>query len=164
MSIKNYISIVILLLIQMNLSAQNDTTYQTIRQENGEYNAPLIETPADRAFRTKVPSKWMFKLNLAQSFNFSNDSRNDFRNSANGVPLVIGAEYKISPALSVGAYYGLTLGYQPPSIFNENKTWLYSSSFAVESRWYHDMKKKDQKWKRCEQFGGEILCFGGQYI
>jgi hypothetical protein len=152
MSIKNYISIIILLLIQFNVSAQKDTAYQTIRQENGEYNAPLVETPADRAFRTKVPSKWMFKMNLAQILNFGNNKQNEYGTSPIGMPIGFGIEYKIFPAFSIGAYYGIILG--SPS---DNNSWLYSSSFVVEGRWYHDMKKRIKKGKSANNFGGRYF-------
>jgi hypothetical protein len=157
MSIKNYISIIILLLIQFNLSAQKDTAYQTIRQENGEYNAPLIETPADRAFRTKVPSKWMFKMNLAQTV-LSSDNRTNSSTLGDGVvPLGFAAEYKLFPGFSIGAYLGMALGFQPKSHFNDQKKWLFSESFSVEGRWYHDMKKRIQKGKGANNFGGRYF-------
>ncbi len=140
MSIKNYIGILLLLASQFNLSAQKDTSYQTIRQENGDYSAPIIETPADRLFRTKVPSKWMGKLNIAQFFWF-------------------GAEYKISPAFSIGAYYGLTFHNELDYNFLDNSAVsdYLSPSLAVKSRWYHDMQKRIKTGRSANNFGGKYL-------
>lgn len=146
MSIKNQLSIFFVLAVQCHLFAQRDTTYQTIRQEDGEYSAPIIETPSDRLFRTQTPSKWMFKLNLAQALI---SSEND---------LHIGAEYKISPAFSVGAYYGVGLGYYGIS------RWLNSSSLAVEGRWYHDMKKRINTGRSAGNFGGRYIALEGRMV
>jgi hypothetical protein len=157
MSIQYHISIFFLLAMQISLIAQKDTSFQTIRQEIGEYQAPVIEMPSDRLFRTRVPSKWMFKMNLAQTFSFWN---NDLQ-TPNGTPLVIGAEYKISPALSVGAYYRMQLGYQPESDFQGKSSWIYSASLAVEGRWYHDMKKRIKAGRGANNFGGRYLGLEG---
>ena len=148
--------------MQISLTAQKDTSFQTIRQESGEYQAPVIETPSDRLFKTRVPSKWMFKLNLAQTFNFR---RNDLQtaNTLSGTPLGIGAEYKISPAFSVGAYYQMLLGYQPASEFLNKGGWLYSASVAVEGRWYHDMKKRIKDGRSANNFGGRYLGLEGTW-
>lgn len=157
MSIKNYISIIILLLLQTKLSAQKDTVYQTQRQENGEYNAPIIETPSDRAFRTKVPSKLMFKMNLAQTI-LNNDNRIGFNAIGDGnTPLGLAVEYKLLPAFSIGAYYGMALGFQPKSNFNNQDIWYKSNFITLESRWYHDMKKRIRTGRGANNFGGKYL-------
>lgn len=156
MSIKIQTSLFLFLALQCGVLAQRDTSYQTLRQESGEYTAPHIETPSDRLFRTQVPSRWMFKMNLAQVFsNFGNDLQP--ANSLSGTPLVIGAEYKLSPAFSIGAYYGIRLGYQPATQFLEKGGWLYSSSLAVEGRWYHNMKKRMNDGRGANNFGGGYL-------
>lgn len=143
MSFKKTLSIILLLAIQCHLFAQTDTSYQTIHQENGAYIAPLVETASDRLFRTRVPSNWMFKFNLAPS------SGND---------LHIGAEYKIAPAFSVGAYYGVGLGY------NGLNGWQSTSSLAVEGRWYHDMKKRINDGRSANNFGGRYLALEGRML
>ncbi len=162
MSVKYYISIFFLQAMHISLTAQKDTSFQTIRQESGEYQAPVIETPSDRLFKTRIPSKWMFKMNLAQTFNFR---RNDLQtaNTLSGTPLGIGAEYKISPAFSVGAYYQMLLGYQPASEFLSKGGWLYSASVAVEGRWYHDMKKRIKEGRSANNFGGRYLGLEGTW-
>lgn len=139
MIIKKTLSIFFLLAIQCQLFAQQDTSYQTIRQESGEYTAPIIETPSDRLFRTQTPGKWMFKMNLAQTFLFGDNDPQ------------IGVEYKISPAFSVGAYYGMRLGRQ------DGSGWLYPLSLAVEGRWYHDMKKRISAGRSANNFGGRYV-------
>jgi len=146
MSIKNYIGILLLLAFQFNLSAQKDTTYQTIRQENGDFSTPIIETPADRLFRSKVPSNWMFKLNFAESIKG-------------------GAEYKISPAFSIGAYYGISYGDLPTDKFlNTGNTWNFSPSLALEGRWYHDIKKRIKTGRGANNFGGKYLALEASSI
>ena len=139
MIIKKTLRIFFLLAIQCQLFAQQDTSYQTIRQESGEYTAPIIETPSDRLFRTQTPGKWMFKMNLAQTFLFGDNDPQ------------IGVEYKISPAFSVGAYYGMRLGRQ------DGSGWLYPLSLAVEGRWYHDMKKRISAGRSANNFGGRYV-------
>ncbi|MBL7806206.1 MAG: hypothetical protein JNN28_00225 [Saprospiraceae bacterium] len=160
MSIQYRISIFFLLAMPISLIAQKDTSFQTVRQESGEYQAPVIETPSDRLFRSKVPSKWMFKMNLAQTFNFN---RNDLQTAStlSGTPLGIGAEYKISPTFSVGAYYQMLLGYQPGNEFLNKGGWLYSASVAVEGRWYHDMKRRIKEGRSANNFGGRYLGLEG---
>lgn len=153
MSIKNVLSICFFLAIHGLLFAQRDTSYQTVRQESGEYLAPIIETPSDRLFRTQAPSKWMFKLDLTQVFsNVGNDLQS--ASSPNGFPVVVGAEYKLSPAFSMGAYYGLRIGDQPANALLGRSGWLYSASLAVEGRWYHDMKKRMSAGRSANNFGG----------
>lgn len=156
MSIKHFLSICFFLAIHGSLFAQRDTSYQTVRQESGEYLAPIIETPSDRLFRTQVPSKWIFKLDLTQVFsNVGNDLQS--ASSPNGVPVVIGAEYKLSPAFSIGAYYGLRIGDQPANALLGRSGWLYSASLAVEGRWYHDMKKRMSAGRSANNFGGRYV-------
>lgn len=152
-----YIGILLFLATQFELPAQKDTTYQTIHQESGEFVAPIVETPADRVFRTRVPSKWMFKLNLGPSVNFNDNSQFRYRNSSNGVPVEVGVEYKLSPVASIGAYYGMKLGYQSTDDFLDEGEWLYSSSLAVEGRWYHDIKKRIRSGHSANNFGGRYL-------
>jgi hypothetical protein len=139
MTFKNQLCILFFLAIQCQLFAQRDTSYQTIRQESGEYSAPRIETPSDRLFRTRTPAKWMFKMNLAQTFLFGDNDPQT------------GVEYKISPAFSVGAYYGMRLGRQGDG------GWLHPLSLAVEGRWYHDMKKRISAGRSANNFGGKYL-------
>ncbi len=146
MSVKKQLSICFLLAIQCHLFAQRDTSYQTIRQEDGEYIAPIIETPSDRLFRTQVPSKWMFKFNPVSLLNLGDDDRQ------------LGAEYKISPAFSMGAYYGIGVGY-----YGLNGR-FFASSLAVEGRWYHDMKKRIDAGRSADNFGGRYLALEGRMV
>jgi hypothetical protein len=152
MSIKIQTSLSLFLAFQCVVLAQRDTSYQTLRQESGEYTAPIIETPSDRLFRTQVPSRWMLKLNLAQVFSpFENNLQT--ANSLSGTPLDVGVEYKISPALSLSVNYGFRLGYQ----FLDRGGWLYSSALAVEGRWYHDMKKRIKAGRGANNFNGKYF-------
>lgn len=142
--------------MQFSLIAQKDTSFQTIRQESGEYQAPVIETPSDRMFKTRVPSKWMFKMNLAQTFNFR---RSDLpsANTLNGTPLGLGAEFKISPAFSVGAYYQMQFGEKPASGFQDKTVLIYSAAVTVEGRWYHDMIRRMKEGRSANNFGGRYF-------
>ena len=124
MSIKHHISIFFFLAMHFSTIAQRDTAYQTVRQESGEYQTPIIETPSDRLFRSRVPSKWMFKMDMSRLLALEKQD------------LTLGAEYKFAPSFSIGAYLRMRL-------FNTDRDLggrLYPVSLAVESRWYHDMK------------------------
>ena len=155
MTVKNYISILFFLLAATGLSAQKDTTYQTIYQESGEYTAPVIETPADRLFRTKVPARWMYKMNFGKHFLNGQNST-----IADDNTIEFGTEYKLSSAFSIGAYADIGLNYS--QIFGvSDGRWLDFSSVALEGRWYYDMKKRIAAGRSANNFGGKYLAIEG---
>ncbi len=145
MSIKHHICITIFLALHISLFAQRDTVYQTVRQESGAYQAPIIETPSDRLFRTRVPSKWMFKLDLSKVPSFEDHY------------LSLGAEYKFAPSFSVAAYYQMGFANKD----RDRGGWLYPVSIAVESRWYHDMRKRTRAGRSANNFGGKYIALEG---
>lgn len=154
MSIKNHVIAILFLVAQTGLLAQKDTTYQTIYQETGDYQPPVIETPADRLFKTKVPARLMFKMNLAKSL-FSREIIG-VGVLSEGRPIEFGAEYKLSPAFSIGAYASVTPGFQITSIFSESRRPKFSSA-SMEVRWYHDMKKRIRSGRSANNFGGKYF-------
>lgn len=156
MSIKPFICIILSLVLHWSVLAQKDTTFQTIRQEEGTYTAPVIETPADRLFRTKVPSRLMIKANMSGVF--AQILRRTTNYGVYGTPVNIGAEYKILPAFSIGISYGMGIGEQPYRYnFERDNGWIYSAALTVEGRWYHDMKKRIEKGRSANNFGGKYL-------
>jgi hypothetical protein len=150
MSIKYHISIFFILVMQISLIAQKDTSFQTIRQEIGEYQAPVIETPSDQLFRTKVPTRFAVKSDFAQYTKFY---RNTFQSEAilQEIPSDIEFEYKCSQAFSVGAVLGYIGGNGFRNMFKSG--WLISA----EGRWYHDMKKRIKLGQSANNFGGKYL-------
>jgi hypothetical protein len=145
MSIRIHIISFFFLTIPFSLFAQRDTAYQTVRQESGEYQAPIVETPADRLFRIRVPSKWMFKLDLSKVPFFEDHY------------LSLGAEYKFAPSFSVAAYYETGFANKD----RDRGGWLYPVSIAVESRWYHDMRKRTRAGRSANNFGGRYISLEG---
>lgn len=148
MSIKHHISIFFFLALHFSLFAQRDTAYQTVRQETGEYQAPIVETPSDRLFRSRVPSKWMFKMDMGRFLALENHD------------LTFGAEYKFAPSFSIGAYYQMRF----LNTDSDRGGWLYPVSVAVEGRWYHDMRKRVRAGRSAYNFGGRYLSLEGSMV
>lgn len=148
MSIKHPISIFFFLALHFSLFAQRDTAYQTVRQETGEYQAPIVETPSDRLFRSRVPSKWMFKMDMGRFLALEDHD------------LTFGAEYKFAPSFSIGAYYKMRF----LNTDSDRGGWLYPISLAVEGRWYHDMRKRVKAGRSAYNLGGKYLAMEGSIL
>lgn len=158
MSVRYHISLFFILATQFNMIAQKDTSFQTIRQEIGDYQAPVIETPSDRLFYTKVPSRFMGKWNMSDVIAYIANKIQP-TSVLNQLPLDdVGIEYKCSPSFSLGGYVHDATRTKRWNQFIR-AGWVVSA----QARWYHDMKKRINSGRSANNFGGRYLALNSSF-
>jgi hypothetical protein len=112
-----------------------DTTFVSIGQESAALEKQRFVDRYDYVFGTQQRTRLLLKL---------------------AAPTGLGAEVKLSPALSLNASYAPAAGYQPASAFGGNGIW-FSQHLRGEARWYYDMKRRMARGRSANNVSGNYL-------
>ncbi|MBL7825145.1 MAG: hypothetical protein JNJ57_00835 [Saprospiraceae bacterium] len=133
--------------------AQNtDTVFVSISNDTSAFIEPSFKNTYDEVFRTQVPSKWLFKLDVGSLLPQVGQNTEGAGNQSSGFNVNI--EHKFTTGLSVNAGYKYTFGFGDNNFVSD---FIDYHVFSVEPRWYYQMPKHVRQGKAANNFSGNYL-------
>lgn len=157
-----YPLITLLLLVSLNgiFAQTTDTVFVSVSRDSGALEKNKFIDRYDDAFGTYVPSKWLFKWDLAALLPQTASNYNTLSSSISSA-LRFSVERKLSPGFSINATYAYGFGYNSflrfstiGGVYTNN---LSRHEFAIEPRWYFGMKKRMEQGKGANNFSGNYI-------